>query len=57
MRAAVAGLALRIAGFENVMVYDGSMYEWSREMGLALVHGMDDRVMLAAGEADDGGCG
>jgi len=53
----VAGLALRIAGFENVMVYDGSMYEWSREMGLALVHGMDDRVMLAAGEADDGGCG
>ena len=56
MRAAVAGLALRIAGFGNVLVYEGSMHEWSREIGLELVAG-DDRLMQAASVEDDGDCG
>ena len=53
MRAAVAGLALRIAGFGDVSVYEGSMHEWSREFGLELVTGVDDRVVQAASVEDD----
>ncbi|MCL1925372.1 MAG: rhodanese-like domain-containing protein [Defluviitaleaceae bacterium] len=35
-RATLAGMALREAGYQNVWVYDGSMYEWSRHKALAL---------------------
>jgi 3-mercaptopyruvate sulfurtransferase SseA len=48
----VAGLALKNAGFENVMVYDGSMYEWSRNPWLELVSGIDDFVIRAASVDD-----
>lgn len=53
MRAAVAGLALRIAGFKNTLIYEGSMHEWSRQPGLELVAGMDDRIITAAAIEDD----
>ena len=33
-RAALAGMALREAGYKNVWVYDGSMYEWTRHPAL-----------------------
>lgn len=36
VRAALAGISIRNAGFENTIVYDGSMFEWSRCMGLKL---------------------
>jgi len=36
VRAAVAALAMRNAGFENTIVYEGSMFEWSRCLGLKL---------------------
>lgn len=36
-RAALASLALRQVGYTNTIVYEGSMYEWSRHPGLALV--------------------
>jgi len=48
VRAAVAGLALRIAGYENTMVYEGSMHEWSRSPHLELVT-TDERQITAAG--------
>lgn len=35
-RAALCGLALRSIGYNNVIVYEGSMYEWSRHLALAL---------------------
>lgn len=35
-RASLAGLALRSIGYENVIVYEGSMYEWSRHKALML---------------------
>jgi len=53
----VAGLALRIAGFENVQIYEGSMHEWSRYPQLELVAGMDDRVIGAAAVEDGDDCG
>jgi len=59
VRAAVAGLALRLAGLENVMVYDGSMHEWSRYPHLELVRGLgldldlDDVVLEAAAVKGD----
>ena len=37
------------------MVYDGSIYEWSRKPHLELVTGMDDFVIKAA--SVDNGCG
>jgi len=51
----VASLALRIAGYENVMIYEGSMYEWSRNPQLELVRGLDDVIIEAASVEDD--CG
>lgn len=36
-RASLAALALRTIGYKNVIVYEGSMYEWSRHPGLSLV--------------------
>ena len=53
----MASLALRIAGFDNVLVYDGSMYEWSRKLQLELVAEMDDFVIRAASIEDDDDCG
>ncbi|MCL1935078.1 MAG: rhodanese-like domain-containing protein [Defluviitaleaceae bacterium] len=35
-RAALAGIALRTLGYKNVIIYEGSMYEWSRNISLAL---------------------
>jgi 3-mercaptopyruvate sulfurtransferase SseA len=52
----VAGLALRIAGYKNVLVYEGSIYEWSRNPQLELVSGMDDFIIEAA-SVEDGDCG
>ena len=49
----MAGLALRNAGFDNVLVYEGSMHEWSRNPHLELITGMDDRIMQAASVEDD----
>ena len=49
----MAGLALKIAGFKNVMVYEGSMHEWSRNPQLELVSGLDDFVIRAASVEDD----
>ena len=34
--ACLAGMALREAGFPNVWIYDGSMYEWSRHPALGI---------------------
>ena len=44
VRAAVAGLAMRNAGFLNTIVYDGSMFEWTRCAGLKL----DNEVLAKA---------
>ncbi|MCL2377191.1 MAG: hypothetical protein FWC76_07345 [Defluviitaleaceae bacterium] len=52
----MAGLALRIAGYENVIVYEGSMYEWSRKPQLELVRSLDD-VIIEAASVDDDDCG
>ena len=49
----MAGLALKIAGFKNAMVYDGSMYEWSRRPHLELVRGLDDVILHAASIEDE----
>ena len=35
-RASLAGIALRSVGYTNVIVYEGSMYEWTRHPALAL---------------------
>ena len=35
-RASLAALALRAIGYQHVIVYEGSMYEWSRHPALAL---------------------
>jgi len=49
----VAGVALRIAGFDNVVVYDGSMFEWSRNPQLEVVEGIDYRIVAAASFEND----
>ena len=36
VRASIVGLALKVAGFTNVALYDGSMYQWSRCFALRL---------------------
>ncbi|MCL2593835.1 MAG: sulfurtransferase [Defluviitaleaceae bacterium] len=36
MSSSLAGMALREAGYVNVWVYDGSMYEWTRHPALAV---------------------
>ena len=36
VRASLVGLALKVAGYENVAIYDGSMHQWSRHSALAL---------------------
>jgi len=54
IRAAVGGLALRVAGFDNVLVYEGSVFEWSRMPELELLLGMDNnRRVIAAASVDD----
>jgi len=42
-------MALRIAGFNNVLDYDGSIYEWSRTPSLDLITGVDGAKLPKAG--------